>query len=238
MESITLKLDIKETICVTFCLIDKPFKINVEANKGTSISLVIDELRKQGYLTYEWQYGLFFADDINLLRAKGITNFTNISFTASWHTSGGVSKLGFTHDEFCDTYCSYKGKTIDRLVGDSIFVVPIKKTNKKLYVKFIHPINNSDIDLRISENILLFDVFSLLIGYGFLHPEGDYVGTLKPFGEKKESIPLNNHETIGFNGVGNNNTIQVNIGNYRRCPKLYNSEFALHEILAENVITR
>ena len=80
---------------------------------------------------------------------------------------------------------------------------------ENINVKFIHPTNNSDIDIGLPANIMLRDVFSQLIDANFLSSGQPYTGVLKPSGERKESIPLDNDKTIGDNGVGNNDTIQT-----------------------------
>ena len=76
-------------------------------------------------------------------------------------------------------------------------------------VKFIHPTNNSDIDIGLPANIMLRDVFSQLIDANFLSSGQPYTGVLKPSGERKESVPLDNDKSIGDNGVSNNDTIQT-----------------------------
>ncbi|MDR2368551.1 MAG: hypothetical protein LBF58_10690 [Deltaproteobacteria bacterium] len=76
-------------------------------------------------------------------------------------------------------------------------------------VKIIHPTNNSDIDIGLPPDILLKDVFSQLIDAKFLSPGQPYTGVLKPSGERKESVTLDNDKTIDKNGVGNNDTVQT-----------------------------
>lgn len=76
-------------------------------------------------------------------------------------------------------------------------------------VKVIHPTNNSDIDIGLPEDILVRDVFSQLIDANFLSAGQPYTGVLKPAGERKESVPLDNDKSIKENGVGNNDTIQT-----------------------------
>lgn len=76
-------------------------------------------------------------------------------------------------------------------------------------VKIIHPTNNSDIDIGLPEDILLRDVFSQLIEANFLTEGQSYTGVLKPAGERKESVTLDNDKTVSQNGIGNNDTIQT-----------------------------
>jgi hypothetical protein len=76
-------------------------------------------------------------------------------------------------------------------------------------VKIIHPTNNSDIDIGLPDSILLRDVFSQLIDANFLSSGQPYTGVLKPSGERRESVNLDNEKSIGQNGVGNNDTIQT-----------------------------
>jgi len=80
---------------------------------------------------------------------------------------------------------------------------------ENINIKIIHPTNNSDIDIGLPANILLRDVFSQLIDANFLSAGQPYSGVLKPSGERKESVPLDNDKTIGENGIGNNDTIQM-----------------------------
>jgi len=80
---------------------------------------------------------------------------------------------------------------------------------ENINVKFIHPTNNSDIDIGLPANIMLRDVFSQLIDANFLTSGQPYTGVLKPSGNRKESVPLNNDKTVSENGVGNNDTIQT-----------------------------
>jgi len=79
-------------------------------------------------------------------------------------------------------------------------------------VKIIHPTNCSDVDIELSENIVLRDVFSELINANFLsvgRSGESYRGVLRPSGARKENVPLDNDKTIAENGVGNNDTIQI-----------------------------
>ena len=76
-------------------------------------------------------------------------------------------------------------------------------------VKIIHPTNNSDIDIGLPDNILLRDVFSQLIDANFLSSGQPYTGVLKPSGERRESVNLDNDKSISQNGIGNNDTIQT-----------------------------
>jgi hypothetical protein len=76
-------------------------------------------------------------------------------------------------------------------------------------VKFIHPTNNSDIDIGLPGNIVVRDVFNQLIDANFLSSGQPYTGVLKPSGERKDSVPLDNDKTIGENGVKDNDTIQT-----------------------------
>ena len=76
-------------------------------------------------------------------------------------------------------------------------------------VKFIHPTNQSDIDIGLMENKKLQDVFTQLIDANFLNSSHMYTGVLKPSGERQGSTPLDNDKTIIENGVGNNDTIQI-----------------------------
>lgn len=76
-------------------------------------------------------------------------------------------------------------------------------------VKIIHPTNNSDVDIDLPEDILLRDVFSQLIEANFLTSGQSYTGVLKPAGERKESVTLDNDKTAAQNGIGNNDTIQT-----------------------------
>ena len=80
---------------------------------------------------------------------------------------------------------------------------------ENINIKFIHPTNNSDIDIGLPENIILRDVFSQLIDANFLSTGQPYTGVLKPSGERKESMPLDNDKSIVENGVKNNDTIQT-----------------------------
>ena len=66
-------------------------------------------------------------------------------------------------------------------------------------VKIIHPTNNSDIDLGLPGNIVLRDVFSQLIDANFLSSGQPYTGVLKPSGERRDSVPLDNDKAISEN---------------------------------------
>lgn len=98
-------------------------------------------------------------------------------------------------------------------IKNSDFIAPFIMTqafqsvpSAKIYVKFVHPTNNSDIDIELSENTMLRDVYSQLIEANFLSSGQPYTGVLKPNGELVDT-----DKTIGENGVENNNTIQIMI---------------------------
>lgn len=91
-------------------------------------------------------------------------------------------------------------------------------------VKIIHPTNNSDIDIGLPDNILLRDVFSQLIDANFLSSGQPYTAVLKPSGERRESVNLDNDKSISQNGVGNNDTIQTIIATQAGV-KVNNSQF-------------
>ena len=75
-----------------------------------------------------------------------------------------------------------------------------------LSLKFIHPSNNSDIDIDVPDSMFLRDIFAQLIEHEFLSPGQPYTGSLKSSGE---SVLLDNNRTLKENEVPNNATIQI-----------------------------
>jgi hypothetical protein len=88
-------------------------------------------------------------------------------------------------------------------------IIATQAGSETVNVKIIHPTNNSDIDIGLPDNILLRDVFSQLIDANFISSGQPYTGVLKPSGERRESVNLDNDKSISQNGVGNNDTIQT-----------------------------
>ena len=81
------------------------------------------------------------------------------------------------------------------------------KNMANLYIKLIHPTNNSDIDVGLPKNILLKDVLNQLVGANFLSPDQPYTGVLKAHGLRMESTPLDNNKTVSENDIQNGNGI-------------------------------
>jgi len=82
---------------------------------------------------------------------------------------------------------------------------------ENINVKFIHPTNNSDIDIGVPGDILLRDVFVQLVDANFLASGQPYTGVLKakPSIGRTESITLDNDKSIAQNTVGNDDTITI-----------------------------
>ncbi|MDR0918190.1 MAG: hypothetical protein LBM93_02920 [Oscillospiraceae bacterium] len=80
---------------------------------------------------------------------------------------------------------------------------------ENINVKFIHPTNNSDIDIEVPENMVLGDVFKQLIDENFLTSGQPYTGIPYPTGGHRDGIPLDYDKTIGDNGISNNDSIQI-----------------------------
>ena len=93
--------------------------------------------------------------------------------------------------------------------GSTLQIIPVlchhrqEAFCKNINVKFIHPTNNSDIDIGLPEKILLGDVFNQLVDANFLTAKQHYTGIVKHIGE------LDNDKTVKENGLKNNDTVQI-----------------------------
>ena len=77
---------------------------------------------------------------------------------------------------------------------------------KSINVRFIHPTNNSDVEIKLLNNMLLQNAFDLLIDSGFIpekYPKNCYRGIIKLKGE------LDNNKTVIANNIVNNDVIMI-----------------------------